>query len=95
MLFYDLQFDLDPEEEKAFALFMKGADDTQKSSKVSLGDLIEKKLEDNGRVLVRYSGTENLLRVMLEGQDKKEIKKFAQDIINVAKKEIEKTVKGK
>ena len=56
---------------------------------------IEKKLEDNGRVLVRYSGTENLLRVMLEGQDKKEIKKFAQDIINVAKKEIEKIVEGK
>ena len=56
---------------------------------------IEKKLEDNGRVLVRYSGTENLLRVMLEGQDKKEIKKLAQNIINVAKKEIEKMVKGK
>ncbi|MBR3654375.1 MAG: phosphoglucosamine mutase [Elusimicrobia bacterium] len=56
---------------------------------------IEKKLGDNGRILVRYSGTEKLLRVMLEGQDKKEIKKIAQDVINVAKKEIEKTVKGK
>ena len=32
---------------------------------------------------------------MLEGQDKKEIKKLAQNIINVAKKEIEKIVKGK
>lgn len=51
---------------------------------------IEKKLGDNGRVLVRYSGTENLLRVMLEGQDKKEIKQFAQTIVNTAKKEIEK-----
>ena len=56
---------------------------------------IEKKLGDNGRILVRYSGTEKLLRVMLEGQDKKEIKKIAQDVINVAKKEIEKTVRGK
>lgn len=49
---------------------------------------IESKLADNGRVLVRYSGTENLLRVMIEGQDKTEIKKLAQDIVNVAKKEI-------
>jgi phosphoglucosamine mutase len=56
---------------------------------------VEKKLGDNGRILVRYSGTEKLLRVMLEGQDKKEIKKIAQDVINVAKKEIEKTVRGK
>lgn len=55
----------------------------------------EKQLGNNGRVLVRYSGTEKLLRVMLEGQNKKEIKKMAQDIVNIAKKEIEKIVKDK
>lgn len=55
---------------------------------------VEKKLGDNGRILVRYSGTEKLLRVMLEGQDKKQIKKIAQEVINTAKKEIEKTVKS-
>lgn len=49
---------------------------------------IEKKLGNNGRVLVRYSGTEKLLRVMLEGKDKKEIKQMANNIINLAKKEI-------
>ena len=54
---------------------------------------IEKKLGDNGRVLVRYSGTENLLRVMLEGQDKKEIKSFAQQIVKEAVKEIAKIKK--
>ena len=49
---------------------------------------VESKLGDNGRVLVRYSGTENLLRVMIEGQDKVEIKKMAESIIKLAKKEI-------
>lgn len=53
---------------------------------------VEEKLGDNGRVLVRYSGTEKLLRVMLEGQDKKEIKTLAQNIINKAKEEIEKLI---
>ena len=56
---------------------------------------VEKKLGDNGRILVRYSRTEKLLRVMLEKKKKKEIKKTAQNVVNAAKKEIEKTVKGK
>jgi len=51
---------------------------------------IEKKLGSDGRVLVRYSGTENLLRVMIEGQSKTEIKKYAQQIAKLANKEIEK-----
>lgn len=54
---------------------------------------IEKYLGDNGRILVRYSGTENLLRVMLEGQDKKEIKSFALRIVKEAVKEISKIKK--
>ena len=65
----------------------------QKTTKVI--KQVEKKLGDNGRILVRYSGTEKLLRVMLEGQDKKEIKKIAQTVIDVAKKEIEEKIKGK
>jgi len=31
---------------------------------------IEGRLANDGRVLVRYSGTENLLRVMIEGPDR-------------------------
>ncbi|RYZ55645.1 MAG: phosphoglucosamine mutase [Proteobacteria bacterium] len=42
----------------------------------------EQKLGQRGRVLVRYSGTENLARVMLEGQDHAQIEAMASEIIN-------------
>ncbi|MCL2145116.1 MAG: phosphoglucosamine mutase [Endomicrobia bacterium] len=48
----------------------------------------EKKLAGEGRILVRYSGTENLLRVMVEGKNKKEITGIANEIINSADTEI-------
>ena len=41
---------------------------------------IEERLGDNGRVLIRYSGTEPLLRIMLEGQNQDEINSMASDI---------------
>jgi len=40
----------------------------------------EKTLYGRGRVLVRYSGTQSLCRVMVEGQDEKEIKETAQNL---------------
>jgi len=48
----------------------------------------EKKLAGKGRVLVRYSGTELLARVMIEGPSKKEIEKMAADIAGLIKGEI-------
>lgn len=42
----------------------------------------EAKLGQRGRVLVRYSGTENLARVMLEGEDHAQIEGMASDIIS-------------
>ncbi|GJQ24485.1 phosphoglucosamine mutase [Candidatus Brocadia sapporoensis] len=48
----------------------------------------EEKLGEKGRVLVRYSGTENLCRVMIEGEQKKEIQKMAHEIAHGIKKEI-------
>ena len=46
---------------------------------------VEQRLAGNGRLLVRYSGTEPLLRVMLEGQDEAEIRKWGQEIIDAVK----------
>jgi phosphoglucosamine mutase len=40
----------------------------------------EKRLGANGRLLVRYSGTEMLARVMIEGEDPAEIGALAREI---------------
>lgn len=41
---------------------------------------VEKKLGRRGRVFIRYSGTESLLRIMIEGDDKKTIKEYAEEL---------------
>ncbi|NRA62885.1 MAG: phosphoglucosamine mutase [Pseudobacteriovorax sp.] len=46
----------------------------------------EKALGTKGRVLFRYSGTENLARVMLEGEDSGEIETLANSICHALKK---------
>ena len=48
----------------------------------------EKELGAQGRILVRYSGTENLLRVMVEGSNKDIIKSMAESIIDSMDAEI-------
>ncbi len=49
---------------------------------------VEARLGANGRLLVRYSGTEPLLRVMLEGQDSGEIEQWAHEIVDAVNKAI-------
>ena len=46
---------------------------------------VESRLAGNGRLLVRYSGTEPLLRVMLEGQNEAEIRQWGQEIVDAVK----------
>ena len=46
---------------------------------------VEARLSGQGRLLVRYSGTEPLLRVMLEGKDEGEIRQWAQEIVDTVK----------
>lgn len=48
----------------------------------------KKELGDKGRVLVRVSGTEPLVRVMLEGEDQKQIEKLANEIAQVVKERL-------
>ncbi len=45
----------------------------------------EAELGDKGRVLIRYSGTEPLLRIMLEGEDQGRIETLANDIAEAAR----------
>jgi phosphoglucosamine mutase len=47
---------------------------------------IEKTLGSNGRVLVRYSGTEPLLRIMLEGPSQKKLNQYANSIASLVKR---------
>ena len=46
----------------------------------ALIDKIEKELGDRGRVFVRFSGTEPVVRVLLEGLDRKRIAAYAEEI---------------
>jgi phosphoglucosamine mutase len=43
-------------------------------------DVVETRLTGAGRLLVRYSGTEPLLRIMIEGKDQREIQGWADEI---------------
>ena len=49
---------------------------------------VEARLAGNGRLLVRYSGTEPLLRIMLEGRNQQEIQQWAAEIAGVVKREL-------
>jgi phosphoglucosamine mutase len=51
-------------------------------------DRIEGRLAGQGRLLVRYSGTEPLLRVMIEGKDQAEIRGWAQEIADTVKQQL-------
>ncbi len=49
---------------------------------------VEKTLESSGRILVRYSGTENICRVMVEGPKYKQVIQLANQVGAVIKEEI-------
>jgi phosphoglucosamine mutase len=49
---------------------------------------MERTLGNSGRVLIRYSGTEPLLRIMVEGEDEAQLHRFAQHLVELVKKRI-------
>jgi len=49
---------------------------------------VEKQLCDKGRVLVRYSGTQNMCRVMVEGPTDEETEKYCRQIVDVIQKKL-------
>lgn len=60
---------------------------TDESIKISIKEA-EKELGDKGRVLVRVSGTEPLIRVMLEGEDEKLIEHLAAEVAEVVEERL-------
>jgi phosphoglucosamine mutase len=47
-----------------------------------------RRLDQRGRVLLRYSGTERLARVMIEGEDAEEIQTLAEGIAEAIRSEL-------
>jgi phosphoglucosamine mutase len=47
---------------------------------------VERKLGDQGRVLVRYSGTQNMCRVMVEGPSQEETGRYCRQIADIVDK---------
>lgn len=50
--------------------------------------IAEEKLKNEGRILVRASGTEALIRIMAEGPDEDELQRIVHDVAEVIKKEL-------
>jgi phosphoglucosamine mutase len=49
---------------------------------------IERTLEGTGRLLVRYSGTEPKLRIMLEGEREDEIRRYADELAGLVREKL-------
>ncbi|RXZ81368.1 phosphoglucosamine mutase [Paenibacillaceae bacterium] len=70
---------------------VKVADKSKYNNNTAIADAVEsveKELGDNGRVLVRPSGTESLIRVMAEGPDKPLVEQYVAQIVDVVRREL-------
>ncbi len=65
--------------------FKGNNDPLQSAAVIAATQAVEQKLGDNGRVLLRKSGTEPLIRVMVEGQNAADVQQYALDIAKAVK----------
>ena len=49
---------------------------------------VEQELGDKGRVVLRYSGTENLVRVMVEGENEYNVGKLCGELVFTVQQEL-------
>ncbi|MDH5629687.1 MAG: phosphoglucosamine mutase [Gammaproteobacteria bacterium] len=63
----------------------KKSDPMQNDKIVSAIKAVEAELADTGRVLLRASGTEPVIRVMIEGEDQAQIEKLTKELADVVK----------
>ncbi len=52
---------------------------------IAAKEAVEEKLADTGRVLLRKSGTEPLIRVMVEGEDAEKVQAYAEEIADAVR----------
>ena len=66
----------------------KKSDFNQFPEIIDAKEQIEKRLGNSGRLNVRYSGTEPVARIMIEGQDKGEIEDYASQMASIISKHL-------
>lgn len=70
-------------------VYVRQKEDFQKYPKIVESiQKVEKALGERGRVFVRYSGTEPLARVMVEGEDETRIQQYAADICSMIRAQL-------
>ena len=70
----------DPKDKNAFVANVQLRD--------SINDLVKSRLGNDGRAVVRPSGTENYIRIMVEGKDEKTISNICETIVNMIENNI-------